>query len=203
MAIYAQAVTPTGPMFPGNPLSYTMLTGTSAQVITSTAGGVALVLNLGGPALAGRYFDVIASGNYKSHGASQTLQIGFQASAFSTGTFSGTSLGLSTASGTMTAGSFYPFFARFRGIFDANSLLLTGALAEAFDGVTPTLKAPTVTANMITSLVVGSQTISATNATNPLANANNYILQFAVQLVNGVSDTAGIFQLTDFHVEIP
>jgi hypothetical protein len=184
---------------PGNPYAFTTATGTSAQAVVPSSGVGVPILALGGAFLNGRPFQIHLGGYVKSHGTSQTMQVGIQAQAYSSSTFSGTSLGLTTASGSMTAGSYYPFRFVFDGICDVNSQVFTGAY-WGYDGVTPTLKTPTITPNLITSINWGTFSIASGNVANPLASASAYALQFAPQITNGVSDTSTIYTITDFHV---
>lgn len=190
MAIFAQQV------FSGNPVAYTTLTGTSAQVVQQA--GAAMVLNIGGAFLSGKPFQVVIQGSYKSHGTSQTGALGIQASAFSTSAFSGTQLGTGTASGTMTAGTSYPFYAKFDGFCDNTSGILSGSFTST-DGVTPTLKGGTITANLITGVTFGTSVVASANATNPLASAQVYALQFAPTWTNGVADTTAVLTVTSFY----
>jgi hypothetical protein len=188
--IFAQAVGPTN-----QPVAWTQGSGTSAQVIKN--GSSALVLTVGGQFLNGKPFVITAQGFYKSHGASQTMAIGFQGAAYSTSAFSGTQLGTGTASGTMTAGTVYPWFLQAEVAADNTSGILTG-FYTVLDGVTPTLKAPTILANLLTGITFGTNNVG-TNVTNPLAAAQTPALQFALTFTAGVSDTAGIVSVTSFY----
>lgn len=184
----------------GNTYSFTTATGTSAQLVAPASGLGAPIFALGGAYLNGKPFQIHLAGYVKSHGTSQTMQVGVQAQIYSaTAAFSGTSLGLSTASGSMTAGTSYPFRALFDCVSDNASLVLTGNF-WAYDGVTPTNKVQAVNANLVTGLAGwGTGLVSAANIANPLASAGSPNIQFAPQIVNGVSDTATVFTITQFY----
>jgi hypothetical protein len=190
MSILAQAVGPTN-----QPISFTQATGTSAQVIKN--GSSALVLTVGGQILNGRPFKIVAQGYYKSHGTSQTMALGIQGAAYSTSAFSGTQLGTSTASGTMTAGTVYPWYVELDAFADNTSGIMSGVFSAA-DGVTPTKTAAAVVANLLTGITFGTNNVG-TNVTNPLAAAQTPALQFALTFTAGVSDTAGIVSVSSFY----
>lgn len=188
MAIFAQAVVPVN-----QPIAYTSVAGTSAQPITSA------VLTVGSAVYNGKPFEIVAQGYVKAHGATQTLAFGLQGQAYSTGAFSGTQLATGTASGTLTAGTYYPFFLRAQMFADNTSGILSGFYTVA-DGVTPTLKAGTIVAAKLTGITFGSNAITGTTyATNPLGAAQTPALQFALTITNSVSDTAEIFYITSFY----
>jgi hypothetical protein len=182
------------------PFQFTTASGTSAQVILPASGVGLPIITLGGAFLNGKPFRIHLGGFVKSHGASQTMQVGVQAQVYSSSSFSGTSLGLNTASGTMTAGTNYPFYHRLDLIADSTSGIMTGTFGGA-DGVTPTRTAVTVVANLITGVSWGTSIVSSGNAANPLASAAAPALQFAPQIVNGVTDTATVFNITNFFAE--
>lgn len=185
MAIFAQSV------YSNNPLSVTSASGTSAQVVTGA------ILTLGGSWLNGKPFWLEIQGYVKAHGTSQTIAIGFQGAKYSTGAFSGTQLGTGTASGAMTAGNFYPFSLTAWLTVDNASGILTGSYSVQ-DGVSPTLKAPTVLANLISGISVPADVLS--NPGNPIASAiKSPVLQFCPTFTNSVSDTSEIVTITSFY----
>lgn len=191
MSIFATAVSQVN-----QPVIYTSVTGTSAQVVKS--GGSALVLTVGGQINNGRPFYLTAQGWVKAHGTSQTVAIGFQGAAYSTSAFSGTQLGTGTASGTLTAGTYYPFWLSATLFVDNTSGILSGFYSVA-DGASPTLKAPTVLANTLTGITFGSNYVASSNATNPLASAQTPALQFALTMTNSVADTTETLGVTSFY----
>lgn len=190
MSIFATAVGPTN-----QPISFTSGSGTSAQVIKN--GSSALVLTVGGQIFNGKPFQVVAQGYVKAHGSSQTIAFGLQGAAYSTSAFSGTQLGTGTASGTMTAGTVYPWYLAATLFADNTSGILSG-FYTVVDGVTPTLKAPTVLANLLTGITFGSNNVG-TNVTNPLASAQAPALQFALTFTNSVSDTTEVVSVSSFY----
>jgi hypothetical protein len=173
------------------PVNQTSVTGTSAQVITT-------YLTVGGQINNGRPFKVWAQGYVKAHGATQTINFGLQGQVGNS-TFSGTSLILGTASGTLTAGTFYPFLIESTFFADNTSGIMSGYGSVA-DGVTPTYKILTKTANLLTGVTFGSAQVG-TNVTNPLASAQLAAdcLQFAVSFTNTVADTSEIVTITSFY----
>lgn len=188
MAIFSTAVGPTNA-----PVSVTSAAGTSAQVITGN------ILTVGGQVYNGKPFSVIAQGYVKAHGATQTFAFGLQGQKYSTGAFSGTQLGTGTASGSMTAGTVYPFYLKATFFADNVSGILSGFYSVA-DGVTPTLKGGTVLANLLTGVSFGSNNVG-TNVTAPLASAQTPALQFALTFTNSVSDTTEVVSITSFYAE--
>src|SRR5580698_7391516 len=100
---------------------YTVLTGTSVQYIPTTAAGVTAGLPSGNFALTapesnllnGSKFSVVFGGWFKSHGTSQTLAVGLYCNPFTSATAptgNGTlTSATATASGTLTAGTYYDF----------------------------------------------------------------------------------------------
>lgn len=177
------------------PLNFTTGSGTSAQAITGA------VLNVGGPNLSGKPFYLVCQGYVKAHGATQTLAVGFQGRAYATSAFSGTQLGTGTASGTLTAGTVYPFLLTAELFADNTSGILSGFYTVT-DGVTPTTKANTVVANLLTSITFGQSTLS--NPGNPIGStgAGNQApaLQFVPTVTNSVSDTSEVVTITSFYV---
>jgi hypothetical protein len=189
MSIFATAVGPVN-----QPVTYTSLTGTSAQVVKT--GGAALVLTVGGQIYNGKPFYLTAQGFLKAHGTSQTFAMGFQGSAYSTSAFSGTQLGTGTASGTLTAGTVYPWYLNATLFADNTSGILSGWYTVA-DGATPTLKAPTVLAATLTGITFGTN--NAATGSNPLSSAQTPALQFALTLTNSVADTTEVLSVTSFY----
>ena len=190
--IIAQAV---GGAYPV--VAYKSLTGTSAQPITSTAGGTALQLNVGGQILNGRPFEVVCQGYVKAHGATQTLKMGLQGQ-LNASTFSGTQLYTSaTASGVMTAGTVYPFYMRVCLFADNTSGILSGFGVQC-DGVTPTFVGGAIVSNLLTSVTFGSNNVG-TSVTAPLASAQGVALQFCPTITNSVADTTEVFTVTSFY----
>ena len=195
MSILFTAQTSTGALItPSNSLSVTSASGTSAQVVT---GGV---LTVGGPGLNGKPFYLVAQGYVKAHGATQTIAVGFQGRAHATTAFSGTQLGTGTASGAMTAGTFYPW-GLFAELFADNTTGILSGSYQVTDGVTPTTKAPTVLAATLSSITFGQSTLS--NPGNPIgstgAGNTSPALDFAITFTNSVSDTTEIFTITSFY----
>jgi hypothetical protein len=190
MAIFATAVGPTN-----QPISMTSATGTSAQVIKN--GSSALVLTVGGQVYNGKPFYLVAQGYVKAHGTSQTIAFGFQGAAYSTSAFSGTQLGTGTASGTLTAGTYYPWLINATLFADNTSGIMSG-FYQVTDGASPTSKAPTVLASTLTSITFGTNNIG-TNVTNPLAGAQTPALQFALTFTNSVADTTEVVSVTSFY----
>jgi hypothetical protein len=170
--------------------------GTSAQVIKN--GTSALVINLGGQIYNGKPFYLTAQGWVKAHGTSQTIAVGFQGAAYSTSAFSGTQLGTGTASGTLTAGTVYPWLLNATLFADNTSGIMSGFYTVT-DGVTATTKANTVLASTLTSITFGTNNVG-TNVTNPLAGAQTPALQFALTFTNSVSDTTETVSVSSFYV---
>jgi hypothetical protein len=193
MSIFAQAVGPTN-----NPISFTSGSGTATQVINN--GSVALVLTVGGQVLNGRPFNVVAQGYVKAHGATQTIKMGLQGAAYSTSAFSGTQLyEAATASGTLTAGTFYPWWLNASLQADNTSGILQGMVITVVNNVQGSTGS-NILANTLTAITFGSNNVG-TNVTQPLASAQTPALQFALTFKNSVSDTTQIISVMNFWAQ--
>lgn len=174
------------------PVTQVSVTGTSVQPITGA------ILVVGGQVLNGRPFNITAQGYIKAHGATQTVAIGYAGQVYSTTPFTtGTQLGTGTASGVLTAGTYYPWLLEATCFADNTSGVLSGNYSVC-DGSTPVYKIQTVNAALLTGVTFGSNNVG-TNVTNPLAAAQAPALQFAVTFTNSVADTTEKVTITSFY----
>jgi hypothetical protein len=188
--------------------SYTTLSGTSVQIIPVNAAGVLAGLASGNfplispqsDLLNGERFKVNFGGWVKAHGTSQTFAVGLYCNPYTSSTAptgNGTlTSATATASGTLTAGTFYDFVFSQEFFGDANANTLT-CLTPSVYIAGATLSQAQLSTPIAVTFASASQTspITGVNTTYdwPLAN-------FYVGVTNSVSDTTETLQLTEFYI---